>query len=74
MELEKLYCQNSGGKLKEWSISVVSPTENTAVMVCRYGVEGGKIVETQREFKSGKNVGKANATTSFQQACKEGRK
>lgn len=71
MELEKLYCQNSGGKLKEWSIGVVSEANDISVIVCRYGITGGKIVETQKEIKSGKNLGKVNATTSFQQACKE---
>ncbi len=58
-----LYEKSTTGKIKVWSISVDGSTIKTS-----YGLLGGKMTTTSDEVKSGKNLGRANATTKEQQA------
>lgn len=46
---------------------------NECVVVRRYGKRGGKLTTTERKVTAGKNVGKSNETTVFEQACREAR-
>lgn len=62
-----LYHKDSKGKLRVWE----TWSKNDEVFT-KYGLEGGKMVETS--FKcTPKNVGRANETTAFEQAEKESR-
>lgn len=53
----------STGKISQWEIFV----EDNLIII-RHGQVGGKIQETTDEIRSGKNLGKANATTPEEQA------
>ena len=63
-----LYDVASTGKVKLWTIAVqdVSPTLSTITIT--HGLEHGKMQTTVRKVTDGKNVGRANATTIFEQA------
>lgn len=60
--LPKLFGLDARGKEREWSISV----EGNKV-IKSYGVTGGKMIISEREFE-GKNIGKKNETTDEEQA------
>lgn len=63
LRLPTLYKLTSTGKIQGWEIST-----NGAFIHTTYGQVGGKMQHAQEEIKEGKNIGKANETTSFQQA------
>lgn len=68
MKLETLYSIAKTGKLREWSIEVVKDKQvNIRVL---YGYVDGKLTETTKPVL-GKNIGKANETTPFDQAVLE---
>lgn len=58
----KLFGLDKNGKEREWSIEV----EGNRV-IKYYGVTGGKMIRSDREFE-GKNIGKKNETTDEEQA------
>ena len=60
--LPKLFGLDKNGKEREWSIKV----EGNKV-IKSYGVTGGKLIISEREFE-GKNIGKKNETTDEEQA------
>lgn len=62
MSFPKLFGLDKNGKEREWSISV----EGNKV-IKSYGVTGGKMIISEREFE-GKNIGKKNETTDEEQA------
>lgn len=66
-----LYDVASTGKVKLWTIAVqdVSPTLSTITIA--HGLEHGKMQTTVRKVTAGKNVGRSNATTIFEQAQAE---
>lgn len=78
-----LYARASTGKVKFWEVEAETVREGTSTALdhpgasrinIRYGYVGqdvGKIQETSRLVLVGKNLGRANATTPFQQACLE---
>lgn len=72
-----LYAKNSGGGLKSWNISVVKviPTDPQydpyAVIETSYGKVGGKIQVAQESIHDGKNIGKVNETSFYNQALSE---
>jgi DNA ligase 1 len=67
MKLPTLYAKSSQGKTKCWEVEVkTSPVH----LVISHGYEGGKMTEERRPVV-GKNEGRANATTDYQQACLE---
>ena len=67
----KLYgLPSNGKKIKEWSISVHE--ENGSAFIKRiHGYQNCKMQETTKEISKGKNIGKKNETTPFQQATNE---
>lgn len=65
-----LYSRNSDGKILIWSIEI-HRTINQDDIVVRYGELNGKLVEVREEDIKGKNIGKANETTSFSQAISQ---
>jgi DNA ligase-1 len=57
---------------RQWEVWVECRDEtNESVVVRRYGKRGGKLTTTERKVTAGKNVGKSNETTVFEQACRE---
>lgn len=69
----RLYAQSSTGKTKWWEISVAAAEKGAEILV-RYGYEGqeeDKIQSTIRKVREGKNLGRSNETTPFEQACAE---
>lgn len=70
MILPTLYGLSSKGKIKQWSISV-QEHQYSSIIYTSHGYIDGKIVTTTKEILKGKNIGKSNETTHFQQACNE---
>jgi DNA ligase-1 len=67
----KLYSYDSKGRVKKWQIGACQNEDGTADMVTEAGLAGGKLKRTKRLVKVGKNIGKANETTPWEQACSE---
>lgn len=70
MNLPTLYKKDSKGKIQYWNISTEVCAENTGArnIVVRHGKEGGKEQETIDTVTQGKNQGKANETSAYEQA------
>ena len=67
----KLYgLPSNGKKIKEWSISVYMDSD-TAVIMRTHGFQSCKMQTTLKEITKGKNIGKKNETSPFEQACNE---
>jgi len=57
---------------RQWEVwADIRDGTNESVVVRRYGKRGGKLTTTERKVTTGKNVGKSNETTVFEQACRE---
>jgi DNA ligase-1 len=65
--MNKLYKLTNTGKIQEWSIEVFD--DEVPYHEVTFGQQGGKLTTKRTNFKSGKNIGRANETTAFQQ-CK----
>jgi ATP-dependent DNA ligase len=63
-----LYKKTSTGKIQQWDVRV-EELEDVSTIINNYGQVGGKIQESHEQVLEGKNIGKANATTAFEQAC-----
>ena len=66
----QLYELSTTGKIKVWSIKAVD-NGATSDVVTSFGAKDGKLQVTSDTIKEGKNIGKANETSVFQQACAE---
>lgn len=66
-----LYGTASGGKTKVYNIHVENLDSKGALIIMEHGFEGGKMSVQKREITEGKNVGKKNETTPFDQACSD---
>lgn len=66
-----LYATASTGKEKVWTIRVKPLASGEAEIRSAHGYVDGKMTETPRTISAGKNIGKKNATTPFQQAVSE---
>lgn len=69
----KLYKLSKTGSVQEWEIKVVENDDSTTHIVTTHGQKDGKMQIERREVE-GKNTGRANETTSFQQGVQEARK
>ena len=67
-KMAKLFGESSSGKIKQWQISVEALADGTARTTTEAGYVGGKIQITPKMTRKGKNIGKANETTPFDQA------
>ena len=65
-----LYSKKSTNKILKWDINV-SGTKNNATITTIYGQIDGKMIENKRVIDTGKNIGKKNETTPFEQAVFE---
>lgn len=68
---QKLYKTSSTGKELEWTISVIKNYDDTAIIRTIHGQVGGQLQTTDLLISKGKNIGKANETTPYEQACSE---
>jgi DNA ligase-1 len=62
-----LYDNSVTGKRKQWNIQVTNQ-ESFSTINCYYGYTDGKKTETTQTIKTGKNIGKSNETTHYEQA------
>lgn len=68
-EFPVLYKKTSKGEIERWEIC--AEDGSPAFFVSTHGLLGKKQVSKRKDVPEGKNIGKKNETTPFQQACKE---
>lgn len=73
MKLPILYGKASTGKIKLWSIEAEKNENNTAFTRLVFGYIDGKKQTKIKPYLRGKNIGKANETSPYQQALSEAR-
>jgi DNA ligase-1 len=66
MAFPRLYAKSKTGAIKEWVVTVSGST-----IIVMHGQKDGKMTAQVTEVKEGKNLGKANETTTEQQALLE---
>ncbi|WOZ57457.1 DNA ligase [Pseudomonas phage vB_PseuGesM_254] len=71
MKQVTLYGLNKNGSFKVWNIEVFDRSLGCASIVVGHGSEGGKITNKVTNIREGKNIGRANETTPYQQAVSE---
>jgi DNA ligase-1 len=65
-----LYSIDKFKKIRQWTIKVVDKGNHSQI-ITYFGVKDGKMIETIQEVLQGKNLGKKNETTPYQQAIAE---
>ena len=70
MEFADLYGTDKSGKTKIWQASIEKKNDLSIVTI-QYGQIDGKKQIATREYTSGKNIGKKNETTHYEQAFLE---
>ena len=70
MKWNTLFAKASTGKLKEWTIHVENTGECPQIIIV-HGYVGGKLKTDIKPVRDGKNIGKSNETTPYEQACNE---
>ena len=68
-----LYGESSNGKIKVWN-ATVTERDKIGVAIIVYGFIDGKQQTMIRECREGKNIGKKNETTPFEQCVSETRR
>ena len=73
MNLDNLYARDSKGNINTWEVGVTGDNHPWAhaVLVISEGLFDGKKTETTNTILKGKNIGKLNATTPYEQACSQ---
>ncbi len=66
-----LYKRSSTGKIQQWDISVSYDEKTTAKITVVFGQVNGKMQTTSTDIEVGKNIGRANQTDVWNQACSE---
>jgi len=69
--LPMLYGVARTGKVKQWQAAVQGNDDGTATIIIQSGYVGQKITERPKVIRKGKNIGKANETTPFEQALSQ---
>lgn len=69
--LEPLYGLSSKGDTKIWKVTVVAYEDGTAAVIQEYGRFQGKLQTNTKTVRTGKNLGKQNETSPFDQAISE---
>lgn len=67
-----LYAKDSKGRVKTWGAEVILHPDNTATLRTTSGLQDGKKTPTDKIVRKGKNIGRSNETTPFEQAVSEG--
>lgn len=71
MKLPDLFGKASSGKIKVWRVEVLANDDDTASIYTDHGYEGGSIQQEEKIISEGKNLGKSNETTPYEQAVSE---
>lgn len=66
----KLFGSDIKGKTKEWNIVVINNGDYSVIEI-EYGYVSGKMTKGTKKITHGKNIGKRNQTTHFEQAILE---
>lgn len=69
--LPTLYKRTSTGAVQQWTMTTTENDDGTAEYTATYGQQGGKMQTSTVNVKQGKNIGRANATTPYEQAFSE---
>jgi len=67
----RMYALASTGKTKTWQVGVTKEEDGTAMIWTKHGQLDGKLQLKPKPVKTGKNIGKKNETTPYEQACKD---
>ena len=67
--LQTLYKRDTNGNIREWTVEYAGPVGSGIRTIA--GIKDGKLVPSGWKYTEGKNFGKKNATTAFEQAQKE---
>jgi DNA ligase 1 len=70
MEFPTLYQMDKTQKCRQWTISVEESTTHSTVR-CHFGRTPGKMIESSIIIDKGKNIGKKNETSHYEQALSE---
>jgi len=65
-----MYGLDSRDNIKQWQVIAIQRADGTAELIREHGKLGGKIQNQPKPIK-GKNIGRSNETTPFEQACAE---
>lgn len=65
-----LYGKSSKDTIKIWKIWVIGYDDQSTI-VTEYGQMNGKMQQSTQRVTEGKNIGRSNETTHFEQACSE---
>ena len=69
---DPLFGKDKSGKTRVWIAAVYEdPVTSVATAVIQHGIHGGKLQTDTRECVKGKNLGKKNATSAFEQCVLE---
>lgn len=71
--LPTLYKRTSGGGVQVWNMTILPHNDDAGILHVEYGLQGGKQQVQEETIHKGKNAGKKNATTGYQQAVAEGK-
>jgi hypothetical protein len=74
MKFPKLYKKNSSGKVQEWEIYIEGQNSSecgSSDIIVKFGIRDGKFQEKRKTISKGKNTGRSNATTHYEQAISE---
>jgi len=71
MKLPDLFGKASSGRIKLWRVEVLANDDGTASIYTDHGYEGGSIQQEEKIISEGKNIGKSNETTPYQQSVSE---
>ena len=66
-----LYALDSQGGIKYWEVGVIQHLDNSATLRVKSGKYKGKLTTKDKHITTGKNIGKANETTPYEQAVSE---
>jgi ATP-dependent DNA ligase len=70
MKFDKLFKRNKNNSIIQWSINVINNSTHSVINV-EYGGKDSKNITYSTIIKEGKNLGKKNETTHYEQAIKE---
>jgi ATP-dependent DNA ligase len=71
MNLPTLYKKSTTGKIEQWEVYVAQKMDGRCHVNSTFGEVGGKMQTTFDTITEGKNIGKKNETSVYEQACKE---
>jgi len=69
--MPQLYAKAKTGSVKTWQIGVTKEEDETAIIWTSHGSLDGKKQLKPKRIKIGKNIGKSNETTPYEQAVSE---